>query len=330
MPFWSINYKSRLYPTFGMAVQRVLNNKLKFTAKTQYVPKWVVNREVDLDTYYTDPEAARYCFGSLMDTLGKNGVDTDRYTFIEPSAGMGSFYRLLPKYRRIGVDVVRHDQEYVQGEFLSWEPPIGKQYIVVGNPPFGYRGWLALGFINRASEYADYVGFILPKGFTSESKCSPKYRVPNMKLVHSEEMADNIFRNPDGTKFEVNTVWQVWKKRIRPKFTKPHTYKTDDYVELHTVDLRPERLCGLKYMDEYDFFLQRSFFSKPPKVVLKFSDVRYTSGYGFIVKKGKKRIMAILNNTDWTKYRTLTIHNVSHISMYHIRRALKDGGLYGC
>ena len=300
---------------------------MRFTAKTDYVPKWVVNRDVELDTFYTNPETAKYCFDSLMDFLKKNNIDTSKYTFLEPSAGIGSFYRLLPKNRRIGIDVVRHDPEYVHTEFLSWNPPTNKKYITVGNPPFGYRGWLALGFINRASQYSDYVGFILPKGFTSESKCSPKYRIPNMKLVHSEELPSDIFRNPDGTKFEANTVWQIWKKRIKPKFTKPQTYKNDEYVDLHTVDMRPERLCGMKYMDDYDFFLQRSFFSKPPKIVSKFEDVNYVSGYGFIVKKHKKKIMSILNNTDWTKYRTLTIHNVSHISMYHIRRALRDGGL---
>ena len=80
-------------------------------------------------------------------------------------------------------------------------------------------------------------------------------------------------------------------------------------------------------MKDYDFFLQRSFFSKPPKTVKKFSDVNYVSGYGFIVKKQKRKIMKILNNTDWRKHCTLTVHNVSHLSMYHIRNALAEGVL---
>lgn len=309
--------------------QILKNNKLKFESPTEFVPKWVVNRDVDLDAYYTNPDTAKYCFKLLKKILFKKGVDISKYTFLEPSAGFGSFYRLLPKKRRIGVDAAKYDSEYIQHEFLSWNPPTDKKFIVVGNPPFGYRGWLALAFMNKASEYSDFIGFILPKGFTSESKCSPKYRIPNMKLIHSEELPNDVFLNPDGTKFKANTVFQVWEKRDVPKVRKPETYKYDEFLDLHTVDLRPERLCGLKYMKEYDFFLQRSFFSKPPKVVMKFSDVNYVSGYGFIIKKNKKRIMSILNSTDWTKYRTLTIHNVSHLSMYHIRRALHDGGLDG-
>lgn len=309
-------------------MQDLIDNKLKFNSETQYVPSWVVNREVSLDTYYTNPKTAKYCFESLKKILSKKNVNTTQYTFIEPSAGSGSFYRLLPKNKRVGIDVVKHDNEYIHEEFLSWNPKQNKKYIAIGNPPFGYRGWLALAFMNRASEYCDYVGFILPKGFTSESKCSPKYRIPNMKLIHSEELPNDVFLNPDGTKFKANTVWQIWQKRNIPKPVKPDTYKTDEFVELHTVDLRPERLCGLKYMNDYDFFLQRSFFSKPPKIVKNFSEVNYVSGYGFIIKKNKRKIMKILDRTDWTKHRTLTIHNVSHLSMYHIRNALRVGGLY--
>ena len=300
---------------------------MKFDSTTKYVPSWIFGRDVSLDTFYTKPETAKYCLSSLEKHISKK-TDLKKYTFIEPSAGTGSFYRLLPKNRRIGIDVVQYDKEYEHSEFLGWNPPNNQKYITVGNPPFGYRGWLALAFMNKASEYSDYIGFILPKGFTSESKCSPKYRIPNMKLVHSEELANNVFRNPDDTTFKANTVWQIWEKRAKPKQMKPDTYKHDQYVDLHTVDLRKERQCGLKYMDDYDFFLQRSFFSKPPKPVLNFSEVNYTSGYGFIVKKNKKKILDILNITDWTKYRTLTIHNVSHLSMYHIRRALRDGGLF--
>ena len=52
-----------------------------------------------------------------------------------------------------------------QQDFLSLEPPLGIQNkikIFIGNPPFGYRGWLALSFMNHASKFADFIGFILP------------------------------------------------------------------------------------------------------------------------------------------------------------------------
>ena len=36
------------------------------------------------------------------------------------------------------------------------------KYVVIGNPPFGLRGQLALKFINHSYDFADYVCFILP------------------------------------------------------------------------------------------------------------------------------------------------------------------------
>ena len=70
---------------------------------------------------------------------------------------------------------------------MTWTPnnTDDRPCIAIGNPPFGYRGWLAL-VLNRAAEFCDYVGFILPMSFQSDGKGSPKNRVRGMTLVHSE------------------------------------------------------------------------------------------------------------------------------------------------
>ena len=177
-------------------------NTFKFETENEFVPKWVMGRKINFDSYYTDMSIAKYCYDVFLKFLKKRNVDIRKYVFVEPSAGMGSFYRLLPTKRRIGIDIQKHDSEYVRDNYLSWIPKnTNKKYIAIGNPPFGYRGWLALSFLNRASKYCDYVGFILPKGFTSESKGSPKYRVPWMKLAHNEELPSKIFHKPDGSIF---------------------------------------------------------------------------------------------------------------------------------
>ncbi|MCE8163746.1 MAG: hypothetical protein I3273_05795 [Candidatus Moeniiplasma glomeromycotorum] len=38
-------------------------------------------------------------------------------------------------------------------------------YVVLGNPPFGKKGKLALNFVNKAAKYIDTIGFILPLTF---------------------------------------------------------------------------------------------------------------------------------------------------------------------
>src|SRR3990172_1757389 len=91
----------------------------------------------------------------------------------------GAFYNLLPKNRRIGIDVENFNDGYMQKDYLTWGPNFtdDRPCMAIGNPPFGYRGWLALAFLNKSAEFCDYVGFILPMSFQSDGKGSPKNRV---------------------------------------------------------------------------------------------------------------------------------------------------------
>jgi len=291
---------------------------------TDKIPGWVRGREISLDQFNTLPEVAEYCWKSLETYLKKDKAVLSNYKFIEPSAGAGAFYNLLPKNNRIGIDVENFNEEYIQNDFLTWEPnhTEDRPCIAIGNPPFGYRGWLALAFLNRASEFCDYVGFILPMSFQSDGKGSPKNRVEGMTLVHSEILSGDIFVRPNGDKVQVNTLWQIWKKGKAPSL--PDLSKADEFIDLFTVDFRKERLCGMKKIDLCNTFLQRSYFTNPPTIVDDFSKVKYVCGYGIIIKKDKRRIKSILKKIDWSKYNNLATHSVKHISMYHIKKALID------
>lgn len=293
---------------------------------TDRIPSWVRGRTIDLDQYNTLPEVAEYCWKSLQKQLKKDKVVLGKYKIIEPSAGTGSFYNLLPKGNRIGIDVEKYNKEYIQQDFLTWTPTLDdRPCIAIGNPPFGYRGWLALAFLNRASEFCDYVGFILPMSFQSEGKGGPKGRVKGMTLVHSEKLSEDLFVKPDGSTTQVNALWQIWRKgETQPSLD---LSACDEFVELFTVDQRKERLCGAVKMKDCNIFLQRTFFKEPPTLVDDFSKVKYSCGYGFIIKKDKRKIMKILKNADWVKYSNLATHNCRHISMYHIKQLLLDNGL---
>lgn len=296
----------------------------KAWAKTDRIPEWVRGREVSLDQFNTLPEVATYCWKSFQSVLKKDNAILRNYKFIEPSAGTGTFYNLLPDKRRIGIDVEKFNKEYIQKDFLTWEPNFtdDRPCVAIGNPPFGYRGWLALSFLNKAAEFCDYVGFILPMSFQSDGKGSPKNRVKGMTLIHSEHLSGDIFIKPNGKKIQVNTLWQVWKKGEAPVL--PDLSLADAYIDLFTVDFRKERLCGMDKIDNCNIFLQRSYFNEPPKIVNDFSKVKYVCGYGIIIKKDKRKVKKILKEVNWDNYNNLATHNVKHISMYHIKKALID------
>lgn len=290
------------------------------------IPSWVDIDHVGLDQFFTTPEIAKYCYRSFCEFISKDGKDPNSYKFIEPSAGMGSFYDLLPQNRRLGIDVDPFNSEYIRSDFLEWQPKKnGYDYVCVGNPPFGYRAWLALAFLNHAAKFSDYVGFILPMSFQSRGKSNVQDRVKNLNLVHSEKLPDNSFIDINGRPLKVNALWQIWSKTGTGINNSPKT--CNQFIDLFTVDQRKERLCGKARIHEADFFLQRTFYTLPPKLVTSFDQVKYVCGYGIVIKKEKKKVLNVLNNTDWTYHSNLASHNCRHISMCHIRAALTEGGL---
>ena len=308
-----------------MNIESIIKERNKGWKKKPEIPEWVDLEDVSLDQFFTKPEIAKKYYLKTLKFLKKEKINIEDCLFVEPSAGDGSFFKLLPKNQRIGLDLYPMAEGIIKKDFLNWTPPkTDKKIIFIGNPPFGYRAWLALNFMNHASKFADYIFFILPMSFQSEGKGSSKYRVKNMKLIHSEIIPNDSFYEPNGKIVKINALWQYWTKGENKI---PNFNLFNKYIDIFTVDQRKERLCGQEKMDKADFFIQRTFYNETPKLVKNFSDVKYTCGYGIILKKKKKIIKKILSETNWEKHSNLAAHNCRHISMYHIIKALIEGGL---
>ena len=264
-----------------------------------YVPTWVDPEEVGLDRFFTRPEVARRCLASLLHWMERDGAPVPSYNFVEPAAGTGAFYDLLPADRRVGIDIVPVREEYERTDFLSWWPTDDQRLAAIGNPPFGYRAWLALAFMNHAAKFADYVGMILPMAFQSDGKGSPKFRVRGLRLVHTSRLPQDAFVDVDGRRAKVNALWQVWQRGVN---NVPPPATCHRWLDLFTVDNRTERLCGQRRMKDADYFLQRTFYGETPRLVRDFAKVRYVCGYGLVIKQAKREIVSLLNGTDWREY----------------------------
>lgn len=293
----------------------------------RYIPTWVNIEDVGLDQFFTRPAVAKACWDSLCKHIKADGGSMSHYKFIEPSAGLGAFYDLLPNNRRIGVDVVRFRPEFIQSDFLEWSPKKnGYSYVSIGNPPFGYRAWLALAFLNHAATFSDYVGFIVPMAFQSRGKSNVQDRVKGLRLVLSSPLPADSFINADGKSLKVNALWQIWSRSANEE---PVTLKTcNQYIDLFTVDMRKERLCGQRRLHEADYFLQRTFYTEPPSLVTSFDKVKYVCGYGIVIKRDKRKVLKALRSADWKHHSNLASHNCRHISMCHIRAVLTEEGLF--
>jgi hypothetical protein len=296
----------------------LVNNK----SKTE-LPHYAVNKSLPADSYFTSSETAQKCVD-----IAYRVIPTGDYTYIEPSAGEGVFYDLLPVKNRIGVEL--HDRkrlEFEQADYLTWYPKENSNYVVIGNPPFGVRGAIALAFINRSLLFADYVAFILPMSFHSNGKGSNMKRVKNGHLIHSKILHGELFFSPDnGKEIKVNTLFQVWEKG-EGKGIFPD-YDISEYAEIYTTCSSPDRLCGLDKIGKYDFYVSSSFFGENLSTVYNFEDVKYGSGYGVILKKDKEVILNKIDNIEWNDYSSLATNSCKHIRKYAIEKCLFDLG-YG-
>lgn len=307
--------------TYKRAIQTINTN----WDKINVIPKWVKKRQevIKLDQFFTKDEIAKSCIKDFLDFLKNQNEDLDEILFIEPSAGSGNFYFNLPVKHKIGIDIYPLHKEIKKKDFLMFTPKTNKKIAVIGNPPFGHRGWMALNFIQHASTFADYVGFILPMAFDSNGRGSPKFRV-NMKFIKTEILSPKSFIDKTEKEKKINTVWQIWKKGKNDLIIEKDL---SEFVDIFTVCLRKERLCGIYKMNEADCFIQSTYFCNPPKPVKNFKDIEYESGYGIIIKKNKEKILKILNETDWNKYSNLATNNCRHINMYHIKKTLIEKGI---
>ena len=250
------------------------------------------------DQFFTSKDTARYCYDKVIEVLSSLNVNLENYLFIEPSAGDGSFYNLLPEDMRIGIDIEPRCEEVIEYDFLKWKPKT-KPNICIGNPPFGLRGNLALKFINHAAEFSDFVCFILPQLFDSNGKGSCKSRVKGLNLIHSE-IVDSDFYYPDGKEVKVNVVFQIWSKHHK---TKEDDVDLKGIIKLYSLSDggKPSNTRNKKHLYTCDYYLPSTCFGKDAmKVYDDFESLPHRRGYGIVIESHKPLISKIIQEVDWS------------------------------
>ncbi|RKU36526.1 hypothetical protein C6496_12830 [Candidatus Poribacteria bacterium] len=165
-----------------------------------------------LDQFYTKPEVATACWKHFTDTLSTLNRSPSDLFFIEPAAGTGAFYKLLPQQRRFGIDLLPkcHDVERKNFFAVTNFPVVPKDTAVIGNPPFGKRGKLAIAFFNHAAALADLVAFIVPVNF--RKFIVHKQLSTSMRFISRLPLPRDAFHLDTGKPYSVNTEFQIWTR----------------------------------------------------------------------------------------------------------------------
>lgn len=153
------------------------------------------------DKFYTKDECVEYFLSK---------IDYKKYDLvIEPSAGNGAFFNKI-NHNKIGLDILPETQNIIKQDWFSFNEKLSNNVLVIGNPPFGKNGSLALKFIKKCDELKiKTIAFILPKSF---KKLSFKNKIPlNYILSYEEDVVKDSFLL-NGEKYDVPCIFQIWER----------------------------------------------------------------------------------------------------------------------
>lgn len=260
-----------------------------------------------IDQFYTKPEVAKWCWQQFRVVAKDLGVNLRKYHFVEPSAGCGWFYNQMPRSRRTGIDIAPKPidvlgGELVEADFLKWRPKRNTKYVVLGNPPFGLRGHLALQFINHSAKFADLVGFILPQLFESDGKGVPAKRVRGLELAYSAGLPPDSFLSPDGKPITVHTIFQVWTKVNLDRIRLPKKKSCKEYIKIYSLSDggTPASTRNKKMLYKCDVYLPSTCFDNM-QAYGDFESLPHRRGYGVVILKQKRKIKALLKSVKWNE-----------------------------
>ena len=248
-------------------------------------------RTVEREEFYTRKEDAERLYAEVINRYG-----TDFDFFIEPSCGMGAFLDLMPS-NKIGIDII------FGTDFFTWQFPKGRN-IVIGNPPFGRKGKLAMQFLNRCAKHCEVVAMILPSIFskyTFINRVHPMMHLKYETTVTEFDRPDKIGKGP-----KVNCVFQIWEKstELRPKIVRHTSCDDFDMIHRHYSRTSPDERERLK---SYDFAI-----SQIEGKIRNCEDV--TGGSVYFIKDNTpdKTVRSVMERVDFSN---LSKHHVGATSL---------------
>ncbi|MBU4689963.1 hypothetical protein KQ873_02855 [Mycoplasma zalophidermidis] len=254
----------------------------------------------DLDQFYTNPLVC----DNLVKIIKKTIPLQFKKNILEPSAGTGNFIDSLKsigyKGNILAYDIEPKYKNIIKQDYLKLNIPYDKNRLIIGNPPFGRRGKLALDFLNKGLEESDYVCYILPNIF---KRFSIQKRVKkNAKLILSLDLDEDSFIVND-REYAVKCVFQIWTTKkafknhriLQPPQIRHPDFKT--YIHNNTKQT-------LKYFDKekygWDFAVHRQGYYDYSVKITNPKDLIKNRQY-FFVRIINSDAKAIIDKIDFVK-----------------------------
>jgi hypothetical protein len=180
--------------------------------------------KIELDKFYTKPNIVENCISC---------IDFNQYDLvIEPSAGSGSFYNVIPHNNKIGLDLLPENQNIIKCDWFEYQIDTAyEKVLIIGNPPFGKRNKLSRMFLEHSSKFINVytIAFILPDVYNKHTL--QKFVPKEFRLKTIMKLDRNSF-TINGKDYHVPCSFFVFEKSIGTclRFD-PDAYKeTDDWT----------------------------------------------------------------------------------------------------
>lgn len=265
------------------------------------------------DQFFTPIKTAKYCFELFCEEIKKFNENEKDFRYIEPSAGDGSFLKVLPE-NTISLDINPKHPNIIEKDYLEWRPLDRDRYVVFGNPPFGLRGHIALQFINHSYEFAEYVCFILPQLFESDGKGVPRKRVKGYNLIFSTKIEANFYE-PDKNELKINTIFQIWSKNHNNDNYNIIDYTNDNMKILSMSDggtiasTRNKAMIG-----KCDIYIPSTCFGKENmKCYETFEELPGRKGYGIVFNNNKDNMKKKMLSIIWNEIAFLSTNSAYNL-----------------
>lgn len=292
------------------------------------------------DQFFTKPEQAKACLAWLD---GKLDLAATPF-FIEPSTGGLGFFNPLPPGRRHGFEIdpllAAKNSKIVCRDFLSInplnfeDPSRGLPLVFVGNPPFGYRGKLAVAFINKAFELgAQYVAFILPPAFCPYADGAPpvieKQVVGGHSIDHIVDLDPEYIQPGEDPKRIPNCCFVLFKKGAR---TEKIGSGLCSYASVHTCRTYSSKTCqptGLQHIPDCDVFLPNALHEGQRKQLHAYDTFCMGAMFGVKIYKDKARVLKWIKGFDWPSVAKSSTNGNLSLGVRIINKALVEYGGFG-
>lgn len=260
-----------------------------------------------LDQFYTNPIVANEIVKKFLSLLPEERNNN----FVEPSAGTGNFIEALikngvPTNKITAFDIDPKNQENSgvkinQLDYLNTKISFASNRTIIGNPPFGHRGKIALEFLNKCLLEANTVAMILPNIFCRYSiQCKVN---ESARLVYSKPIKENSFLINDksyGVKcvFQIWTNKPVWSENLRIK-TKPLNRHKDFTTWIYNNTKETMKYFS-KDTYKWDFAVVRQGFYNYNEKITNPNDLNKKRQY-FFIKANSQEALDIINKIDFQK-----------------------------